>query len=402
MHLLDSLRFSEKALVAAGRRSLLMITAMAVGVASVVILSSLADSARLFVSSEFSSLGSNLVIILPGKTETTGQLPPIVGHTPEDLSMADSAALQKLPQVRHAAPVIIGSAPLSHGSLEREVTVIGSSSALLPVRNLSVAQGHFLPQQSDERGAAVVVIGSKLRNTLFANRNALGEWVRINDRRFRVIGVLAPMGESLGIDMGELAVIPVVDAQQLFNTESLFRILLQARDRDSVEPLKQQVKSALSLRHHGKEDFTVITQQALLSTFDDIFRSLGYAVTGIAAISLAVAGVLIMNVMLIAVSQRQQEIGLLKALGGSALRIRWLFMVDALLLSISGALLGLLGGIFFLLILRHLYPQFPLNIPAWSVIAALIVALSTGLLFGTLPASRAARLDPVQALRSQR
>jgi putative ABC transport system permease protein len=402
MHLLDSLRFSEKALVAAGRRSVMMMLAMAVGVASVVILSSLADSARLFVSNEFSSLGSNLVIILPGKTETTGQLPPIVGHTPEDLTMSDSAVLQKLPRVSHVAPVIIGSAPLSHGSLEREVTVIGSTSALLPVRNLSVSQGRFLPHQSDERGAAVVVIGSKLRQTLFGSKSALGEWVRINDRRFRVIGVLAPMGESLGIDMGDLAVIPVADAQQLFNTESLFRILLQARDRDSVEPLKQLVNTTLSRRHHGKEDFTVITQQAVLSTFDDIFISLGYAVTGIAAISLAVAGVLIMNVMLIAVSQRQQEIGLLKALGGSALRIRWLFMIDALLLSLSGALLGLFSGYVFLLVLRHLYPEFPLNIPAWSVSAALLVALSTGLLFGTLPASRAARLDPVQALRSQR
>ncbi len=398
MRLADALHFSERALLASVRRTLLITTAIAIGIAAVVILASLSDSARNFVRQEFNSLGTNLIVIMPGKTETAGQMPPLVGSTPAELTLADAMALKRLRHVKNMAPVIIGSAPASYAGLEREITVIGSTDALLPVRNLKLARGSFLSLRDDSRSSSVVVIGHQLRRELFGSKKALGQWLRLNDRRYRVTGVLAPLGESLGIDVGELAIISVADAQSLFNTRSLFRILLQATSRDSIEKLKISAAALLQKRHHGKEDVTLITQQAIVSTFDDIFRSLGYAVTGIAAISLGVAGILIMNVMLIAVSQRRREIGLLKALGSTSKHIHMLFLVDALLLSLSGALLGLALGFAVIGMLHLLYPALPLAVPPWAVFSALGIALGTGLLFGTLPARQASRLDPILAL----
>jgi putative ABC transport system permease protein len=394
----DTLRFGSQALVGAKKRTWLMVLAMAIGVGSVVILTALGEGARNYISREFSNLGTNLVIVIPGRTETTGEAPPMVGATPDDLTLDDAIALTRSSAVRLVAPIIVGSVPVSYQQLEREITILGSTADLLPVRNLSLAKGKFLPAGDPTRGAAVAVIGSKLKKELFANKQALGQWIRINDRRFRVIGILDPMGESLGLDVGDIAVIPIATAESLFNTSSLFRILIQANGRSAITKAQKAVKAIIKERHNGEEDVTVITQQALLSTFDGIFKTLTYTVSGIAAISLAVAGILIMNVMLVAVSQRTEEIGLLKALGGSERQILSLFLVEASLLSLAGAVFGMLialGGVW---ALDQAFPSFPLTVPLWSIAAAILVSISTGLLFGTLPAKRAARLDPVHAL----
>ncbi|PLY13818.1 MAG: peptide ABC transporter permease [Sedimenticola sp.] len=394
----DTLRFGSQALVGAKKRTWLMVLAMAIGVGSVVILTALGEGARNYISREFSNLGTNLVIVIPGRTETTGEAPPMVGATPDDLTLDDAIALTRSSAVRLVAPIIVGSVPVSYQQLEREITILGSTADLLPVRNLSLAKGKFLPAGDPTRGAAVAVIGSKLKKELFANKQALGQWIRINDRRFRVIGILDPMGESLGLDVGDIAVIPIATAESLFNTSSLFRILIQANGRSAITKAQKAVKAIIKERHNGEEDVTVITQQALLYTFDGIFKTLTYTVSGIAAISLAVAGILIMNVMLVAVSQRTEEIGLLKALGGSERQILSLFLVEASLLSLAGAVFGMLialGGVW---ALDQAFPSFPLTVPLWSIAAAILVSISTGLLFCTLPAKRAARLDPVHAL----
>ena len=394
----DILRFGSNALTGARTRTWLMLLAMAIGIGSVVVLTALGEGARRYVSNEFSNLGTNLVVVLPGRTETTGGAPPIIGGTPEQLTLNDALALLRSSSIRRIAPIIIGSAPASHQQLEREVTIVGSTHELLEVRNMKMAMGDFLPPGDPTRGGAVTVIGIKLKQELFGNKRALGKWIRIHDSRFRVIGVLQPMGESLGMDVGDLAVIPVSRAQSLFNTESLFRILVQANGRDAISKAQQAVKDILRERHNGEEDVTVITQDALLSTFDEIFQALTATVAGIAAISLGVAGILIMNVMLVAVSQRTSEIGLLKALGGSEQQILKLFLVEAALLSTLGAAIGVViayGGVWGL---NQVFPDFPLYVPLWALAAALAVALVTGLLFGVMPARRAARMDPVQAL----
>lgn len=398
MHPADGLRFALTALRGGRVRSLLMLLAMGIGIASVMLLTALGDGARRFVVSEFSSLGTHLLIVLPGKNETSGGAPPLVGGTPRDLTLDDALALTRRSSIARLAPLVLGSVPVSHGSLEREVTLLGSTSELLPVRNLELARGRFLPAGDPHRGGSIAVLGSKLKRELFGNSRAIGQWVRVGDRRFRVIGVLKPMGESIGMDIGDLAIIPVATAQSLFNSPGLFRILVQAAGRERIEAARKAIIDTIRERHDGEDDITVITQNALLSTFDGIFRSLTYTVSGIAAISLAVAGILIMNVMLVAVSQRTSEIGLLKALGSPPRQILGLFLTEAALLSLAGALVGMAvawGGV---TLMGQLFPQFPLQIPYWSLLAALAVSLVTGLLFGMLPARRAARLDPVQAL----
>ncbi len=394
----DAILFGSRALTSAKSRTWLMLLAMAIGVGSVMVLTALGEGARRYVANEFSNLGTHLLIVIPGKLETTGNTPPLIGGTPNDLTLDDAIALQRSSSIRIIAPLAIGSAPVSYKQLEREITIAGSTAELQQVRNLELALGKFIPPGDPARGAAVAVIGNKLKKELFGNKKALGEWIRIHDRRFRVIGVLKPMGESLGMDVGDLAVIPVAAAQSLFNTESLFRILVQANGRSAITRAKQAITDILKERHNGEEDVTIITQNALPSTFDDIFKSLTYTVAGIAAVSLGVAGILIMNVMLVAVSQRTSEIGLLKALGSREQDILLLFLIEAALLSIAGAIIGVTvayGGVW---LLGEFLPEFPIVIPLWAFGAAIGVSLTTGLLFGVLPARRAARMDPVQAL----
>ena len=398
MSLEDRLRFALTALHGARMRTALMLLAMAIGVAAVVLLTSLGEGARRYVVGQFSSLGTHLVIVFPGRNETTGGAPPMLNETPRDLSLDDALALHRIHTIRHLAPVNIGSASIAYRNRDREAVIMGTTAAMQTIRGLKLMQGQFLPPMDAERAAPLVVIGEVIRQELFGSQRAIGEWVRIGDRRFRVIGVMSASGVSLGVDTDELVVIPVASAQQLFNTSNLFRIIIEARGRSTIEATKAAVVERLRERHDGEEDVTVITQDALLTTFDRIFSALTFTVAGIGAISLLVAGILIMNIMLVTVTQRTTEIGLLKAIGASSAQVMSLFLTEAILLSFLGALLGLLLGQAGSLLLDQLFPALQFGAPLWALLAALGVALTTGVVFGVMPARRAARLDPVQAL----
>jgi putative ABC transport system permease protein len=324
------------------------------------------------------------------------------GETPRDLTLGDAQALLRLPGIERIAPLVIGSAPVSAGELSREVPVIGTNSDFLPIRNLRMAQGDFLPSGELDRDMAVCVIGSKVRHELFPRGDALGQAVRIGERRFRVIGVLSDTGRAIGFDLQELVLVPVSTAQQVFNTESLFRILVQARDRDAMPRVQAAVRATLMQRHQGEEDVTVITQDAVLATFDKIFTALTLTLAGIASISLAVAGILIMNVMLVAVSQRTAEVGLLKAIGARQAQITAIFLAEAILLSIAGAAAGLALGYAASWLIGRIYPSLPVGAPVWAVLMAVGIAVASGVVFGLLPARRAARLDPVAALSGRK
>ncbi len=398
MRLEDVLRFGARSLATHRARTWLTLLAMGLGTASVILLSALGEGARQYVLNQFSQLGTHLLIVLPGRNETTGGPPPLLGETPRDLTLDDALALLRIPTVETLAPLTLGSAPVSFGPLEREVMILGSTSELLPVRHLTLARGRFLPPDDPERAASVAVLGHKLAEELFGRRSPLGEWVRIGDRRFRVIGLLASTGQSLGHDLGDMAVIPVASAQALFNSPALFRILVQAKGREVLASTGEAVRATIRERHEGEDDVTVITQDAMLSTFDRILRALTLAVAGIAAISLSVAGVLIMNVMLVAVAQRTVEIGLLKALGAARRQIAALFLTEALMLAVAGTAGGILLSLLGVEVFNRSIQAFQLVVPAWAPIAAVIVSLATGLAFGLMPALRAARLDPVQSL----
>ena len=384
-------------------RSIMMLVAMAIGVAAVVVLTSLGEGARRYVTGEFQALGADLLIVLPGRSETTGVQPGMfAGETPRDLTLDDAESLLRIPGVERIAPLVVGSVPVSAGELSREVPVIGTTSEFLVVRNLRMAQGSFLPAGEIDRDMAVCVLGSKVRSELFPRGPAVGATVRIGERRFRVIGILGDSGRSIGFDLQEIVVIPVSSALQLFNSGSLFRIMITARDRDAMPRVQRAVRAQLAERHQGEEDVTVVTQDAVLATFNRIFTALTLTLAGIASISLAVAGILIMNVMLVAVSQRTSEVGLMKALGARGSQITALFLAEAVLLSIVGACLGLVVGYAADWVIGRAYPALPLGPPIWAVVLAVLIAVASGVVFGLLPARRAARLDPVVALAGRR
>jgi putative ABC transport system permease protein len=399
MRLADTLRFARDAATGYPMRTTLSVLAMSIGVAAVVVLTALGDGARRYVVGQFSSIGTNLVIVLPGRSGTGGFNPAnAITSTPRDLTVDDAAALLRAPSVKRLAPLAVGTSEISFGGRLREVMVAGSTRDFVPIRNFELAQGLGLPEEDWNRGSSVALIGAKIREEMFGNGPAVGQLVRVGDRRLRIVGVLKSVGQGLGMNTDELVIVPVALAQAMFNSNTLFRILVEAKSREAIPEAKEQVMEILKQRHRGEEDVTVITQDAVLATFDKLLGALTLGVAGIAAISLAVAGILVMNVMLVAVTQRTGEIGLLKALGATARTIRLAFLAEAAMLSTVGAVVGYLLGQLGAFALRQAFPVFPAYPPDWAVIAGLGTALGTGLLFGVMPARRAARLDPVQAL----
>jgi putative ABC transport system permease protein len=395
----DLLDFAWQVVLGYRSRTLLILLAMGIGVAAVVTVTSLGEGARLYVVRQFGSLGTNLVIVLPGRSETAGAMPGVlIGKTPRDLTIDDALALKRSHAIRRVAPLIVGAGDVRSGARRRETPVLGSTAELMDIRNMELARGRFLPAGDPRHSQPVCVIGTKVANELFGTQQALGDWIRIGDRRFRIIGILAAQGESLGFNTDEVVIVPLAAAQALFNTESLFRILVEAKSREQILDAKADVEEIIRLRHEGEKDITVITQDAVLATFDRILRALTLTVGGLAAISLAVAGILIMNVMLIAVTQRKREIGLLKALGATGRQIQMAFFTEAALLALGGAALGVAAGELGRSIVSQIYPAIPFEAPWWALVAAPVTAIVTAILFTVAPARRAAMLDPVQAL----
>ncbi|MEN9482885.1 MAG: hypothetical protein RJB37_765 [Pseudomonadota bacterium] len=302
MRPLDILAFARDAATGSPVRTLLMTLAMSIGVAAVVLLTALGDGARRYVVDQFSSIGTNLVIVLPGRSQTGGFSPAnAVSTTPRDLTIDDAHALLRLASVQRVAPLAVGLSEVALAGRLRETMVLGTTAEYLAVRRMAMGQGRFLPEEDWGRGSPVVVLGSKLRSELFGADNPLGQTVRIGGRRLRVVGVLASAGQSLGMNADEVAIVPVALAQAMFDSNTLFRILIEARDRDAIPAAKRQATALIKTRHDGEEDVTVITQDAVLATFDRVLGALTAGVAGVAAISLAVAGVLVMNVMLVSV-----------------------------------------------------------------------------------------------------
>jgi putative ABC transport system permease protein len=320
------------------------------------------------------------------------------GGVPNDLTLDDARAIERsVPTARHVAPLSMGTEQVSFGERRRQVAILGTTHQYKEARQLAMQQGSFLPVEEMSRGSAVAVLGPKLARELFAEQEPVGRVIRVGGWRMRVIGVLAKQGVKMGMDFDDLAMVPVSVGMQMFNRSSLFRILIQAGSHSDLELVKDSVHRVIAARH-SEEDFTVITQDSILSTFTAILGVLTLVVGAIAAISLTVAGIGIMNVMLVSVSERTREVGLLKALGVGRRQILSVFLTEAALISSLGGLLGLGLGWSAVRLLVRLYPVFPASPPAWAVWSAFFVSIGVGVVFGLLPARRASRLDPVLAL----
>ena len=339
------------------------------------------------------------MIMFPGRKETTGGMPPVTGSAARAITLEEVEILGRtVPGVTSLAPMVIGNGPVSFESRERESMVVGTTAAFFTIRQLQIAQGSALPELDLSEGRQVAVIGQKLKTELFDNRAAIGQWVRLRDYRFRVVGVLAGSSVSFGADLSEAIFVPVASAQSVFNIHGMFRVMLKVRDNYRVEEVKAELSNRMQELHEGEQDVTVVSPDAMLSTFDDILRALTLGVAGIAAISLVVAGILVMNVTLMSVKQRTAEIGLLKAIGAPASQVRTLFLTEAALIATAGALLGMAVGSLLVALGRHLYPSIPFATPGWALWAGLGLAVGTALVFAWLPAQQAARLEPVDAL----
>lgn len=394
----DLLAFAAGALRGHRLRTSLSLLGVAIGVSSVVLLTSLGEGARLYVTGEFALLGSNLVIVLPGKSETTG-IVPVTGGVPNDLTLDDVEALRRrISVLSSVAPLSVGGLTARFGERSRDLTVAGVTAEWKGVRRLELREGSFIPPGDPTRAPRVCVVGAKVAAELFPGRSPVGERLRLGEEKFRVTGVLASRGVSVGLDLDEVVLVPIGHHLRMFDRRSVFRVLCEARSARDVEAAKGAILAVLRDRHGGQEDVTVLTQDAVMKTFGKVLAILTAALAGIAAVSLTVAGVGIMNVMLVSVSERTREVGLLKALGASRGQVLRAFLVEAALLSTAGGVLGLLAGWSGTLLLRGLYPDFPVQPPAWAVAAALAVSVGVGLVAGVLPARRAARLEPVVAL----
>jgi len=397
MPLADLLSYAVRALTRHRVRSALCLLGMAIAVAAVIVLTALGEGTRRYVSSQFANIGTNLVMVSPGRTDTTGFLPGVAG-APHDLTLEDFQALVRdIREIDRGAPISTGTATVSYRERRRLVAVLGSTEALFGIRRLTLAQGSFLPDEDIHRAAPVAVIGSKIAQALFPGQDPIGEAVRIDEWRMRVIGVLAPRGYQLGMDMDDVVVIPVATAMEVFNRHSLFAVLLEGRTHRDLDVTCRGAVQVLRARH-GDEDVTCTTQDAVVSTFSAILAALTLALVAIASVSLSVAGIGIMNVMLVSVSERTREVGILRAIGATRRQILLLFVTEAALLSAAGCVLGLAIGSLAIGLLVGAYPDLPASPPLWAVGAAFATCVVTGIMFGVWPASRAARLDPIVSL----
>jgi putative ABC transport system permease protein len=396
----QSLGMAWNAVTAHRLRSSLTMLGIMIGIASVILLTSIGEGTRQYILSEFTQFGTNLLAINPGKTMTTG-MPGALGGTIRKLTIEDSEALWRVPGVETVVPIAMGMARVEAGARGRSVFIYGVTSDVPAIWKFTVRQGRFLPAGDPRRGAALVVLGPKLKREIMGEENALGRYVHIGGRRFLVIGVMAPKGMLLGFDIDDSAYIPVAAAQQLFDSPELQEIDVEFTIGMDSEWVSDAVKEILIARHEDEEDFSVTTATEWLDVMGRVLGIISVAVGAIGGISLVVGAIGILTMMWISVNERQAEIGLAKAIGASSGQILYLYLLEAMLLSLAGGLLGVLTGIGIAHLLKWGLPGLPVETPMVYVIAALLISLTVGLASGVLPARRAAALDPLEALRRE-
>lgn len=398
----DVFRLAWGALRAHRLRTRMTYAALAIGVGSVLLLTALGEGARGWIEDRFSSLGSNILVAMPGRTETRGRVPMTASST-RDITLEDMHAVaRRLPGALRVVPVIIGESTVNHERRGRATMVVGTTRDYLAMLDLSVSPGAALPELEADRSARVCVIGRTVQRELFGTTNPLGQKVTLGDHPFRVIGVIARAGESMMINLDEVVLVPVADAMRMFNRRGLFRLIAQVSASADLDRAVERLTGILKERHDGEEDFTVLTPGALAASLGKIIGLVTTALAGIAAISLTVAGIGVMNVMVVSVTERTGEIGLLKAVGASNAQVLGLFLAEAVLLSLIGGAMGILGGAGLAGLARLFYPAIPFRMPAWSLYLSCAMALGVGIAFGILPAYRASRMEPLDALRRQR
>jgi putative ABC transport system permease protein len=410
----DTLATSLEAMRSHLMRSALTVLGILIGIAAVILTVGLGIGAQQQVTAQVEALGTNLLIISPGSTTSTTGLRGGFGSA-STLTQADAAALASpvvAPDIAAVAPSTSSSQSLVAGTSNWTTTVAGTTPSWLSVRARTLSSGVFLSNADQASAASVVVLGSTTATELYGSTDVVGQSVTIAGTPFTVIGVLAPSGASASSSSGtsndDTAVIPLSTAQQRVSSgtsrTSVQTVYVQARSQADLSSAYQEANAEL-LALHGitsaaNADFTITNQASLVSTAASVSKTLTVLLAGVAAISLLVGGIGVMNIMLVSVTERIREIGLRKALGARPSLIRRQFLIEASLLGLAGGLLGAAVGVLGAKVLPSLISN-PVAVSMPAIIGSISVALVIGLVFGVYPASRAAQLAPIDALRSE-
>ena len=410
MNWLETFRTGWDAIRSHRLRSGLTMLGILIGIAAVVLTVGLGLGSQQEVGARISSLGSNLLIVSPGSSTTTGGLRGGFGSA-STLTISDANALASpvaAPDIKAVAPIKNSSLSLTAGSTNWTTTVVGTSPSWLDVRARTLAAGRFLTDQDDAAVAAVTVLGSETATELFGSTDVVGRTVTINGIEFTVVGVLTPAGSDASANLDDQALVPLsTSANRLVGgsgRNAVSTIYLEAQSADALSAAYQEAQALLLNLHQSTSvaaaDFTISSQQSLLATATSVSKTLTIMLTGIAALSLLVGGIGVMNIMLVSVTERTREIGLRKALGAPPTAIRRQFLVEAVVLGFAGGLLGAALGIAGAKILPGLLDTTILISPT-AVVGSIAIAIGIGIVFGVYPATRAARMAPIDALRSE-
>jgi putative ABC transport system permease protein len=400
MRLGEASRVALEALRANKFRSTLTMLGVIIGVASIILLVSIGEGAKAYITRQFMELGTNVLIVLPGKQKASGG--PMTGLSTQYKITYDDmqATLRRSPAIAEAAPLVLGTGPVKWRNKKRATTIIGTTTHMQNVRNLHVEVGSFVPDRGAQKPKErVCVLGRTVKEDLFGSANPLGEYVRINDGRFRVVGIMQKKGRSLGFDIDDIVFVPIGAAEKLFNTSSLFEFLVTARSQGDIPQATAQISRVMKRRHHNVEDFTVINQAEMIDVFGTVLTTLTYVLAGIAGISLVVGGIGIMNIMLVSVNERTREIGIRKAIGAKRRDVLLQFLAESATISVAGGVIGLAIGAGGGLAIHAAVPQLPVSVSLWAVGMAVGFSLAVGIFFGVYPAKKAAELHPIDALR---
>ena len=395
----DFVAFTLASLKAHRMRTALTALGIAVGIASVILLTSIGEGLHRFVIAEFTQFGTNIIGVAPGRIQTHGASLGAV-NTSRPLSIEDALALKKAPHVQVADPLVQGNAEVALHGKSRRVTLYGTGPDFARALSMRVASGEYLPPDDPRAARALVVLGSKVATELFGADNPLGARIRVGGERYRVIGVMESKGQILGFDMADTVFIPVARALDMFNREGLMEIHVTYEPTAPLAEVEEGIRRILVARH-GAEDFTLTPQQKMLEVFGTVLNAITFAVAAIGGISLVVGGVGILTILTIGVAERTSEIGLLRAVGATRRRIMMLFLGEAALLSALGGAAGLLMGWSIAVLLGLTFPALPVHTPWLYAVLAELVAVGVGLAAGVAPARHAAGLDPLEALRSE-
>ncbi|HOZ47451.1 MAG TPA: ABC transporter permease [Candidatus Hydrogenedentes bacterium] len=382
-------------------RSFLTTLGVIIGVMSVILLVSLGEGAQAYIENEFAGMGSNVLIITPGKQETSGMFPISAGSF-HRLTYRDACEIErKASGISGITSNVFGAGYVQYGDRRRDTLIIGVTEDFDDVRQLYAQIGRFIDETDIERKNRVCVIGTKVKEELFGNKNALHEKISVNRSKHLVVGIMEQKGMMLGINLDDIVIIPLPSAQDMFQggEDYVMEILCSARTPDDIKPASASIREVLTAAHDNTEDFTITDQDGMLGTFSKIFDALRFMLAGIACISLLVGGIGIMNIMLVSVRERTREVGIRKAVGATRRDIGGQFLIEAVTLSLLGGVIGILLGWVGTAVTRLMYPTLPVFLSGWSVATAFTFSLSVGVFFGVYPAFKASGVDPVEALR---